>query len=48
MVLTKKEGVQRIEKFILEISIKHRNIALKVTLWFASFILGDAVFPVIF
>ena len=30
MILTKEEGAHRIEKFILETSINHRNIAIKV------------------
>lgn len=30
MVLTKTEGTQRLEKFVLETSVKHRNIAIKV------------------
>ena len=47
MVLTKEEGSQRIEKFILEISIKHRNIALKVTLR-SLILVGFAVLPVVF
>ena len=30
MILTKTDGVQRLEKFVLDTSVKHRNIGLKV------------------
>ena len=37
MILTKKEGTHRIEKFILETAVNNRNIALKVCSCFNHF-----------
>lgn len=34
MILTKTEGVQRLEKFVLETSVKYRNIGLKAQQYF--------------
>ena len=47
MILTKTEGVQRLEKFVLETSVKHRNIGLKVTKFVLINTLGTLIFLII-
>eukprot|EP00347_Sterkiella_histriomuscorum_P005051 403358089 len=37
MILTKTDGVQRLEKFVLDTSVKHRNIGLKALQYFQSY-----------
>ena len=37
MILTKTEGVHRLEKFLLETSVKNRNIGLKAQQYFQSY-----------
>lgn len=49
MILTKTEGVKSLEKFILETSVKHRNIGLKVKLnnFNINHGIGFIIFPVL-